>query len=269
MFTPVASSSPPAFSKQTLVLPIISKGNVGQLACDLLIASLSLERIGFLDASALVPVVGARENGAKGVSTPLEVFSKSGCKLVVVQQRSPVLKSHKTQFIRSLLSWIRTSAFESVILLAGMDTTNRSDAHMHTPTYTLTPPASPSPPASMASVLSMIETYTVKESKPFGDDSSAPSDPPAVPLIPGAGLTRRLFTSLPEAANDYGTGSATWSVPIVALLQYAFEGDNRGDAGMLLAIVNKLLDLQIQAVKEPESWHRGLYGSAHDGSLFG
>jgi hypothetical protein len=45
---------------------------VGQLACDLLIASLSLERIGFLDSSALVPVIGSREDGAKGVSTPLE-----------------------------------------------------------------------------------------------------------------------------------------------------------------------------------------------------
>jgi PAC2 family len=88
MFTPITSAKPPAFSKQTLVLvidlkpfsyrdslhpqPVISKGNVGQLACDLLIASLSLERIGFLDSSALVPVIGSREDGVKGVSTPLE-----------------------------------------------------------------------------------------------------------------------------------------------------------------------------------------------------
>lgn len=50
----------------------MSVGNVSQLAADLLIASLNLNRLGFLDASYLVPVVGGREGDLPGVSTPLE-----------------------------------------------------------------------------------------------------------------------------------------------------------------------------------------------------
>jgi proteasome assembly chaperone 2 len=52
--------------------PVISTANIGQLAVDLLIASLSLHRVGVFDARDLVPVVGGREDGELGVTTPLE-----------------------------------------------------------------------------------------------------------------------------------------------------------------------------------------------------
>jgi proteasome assembly chaperone 2 len=50
----------------------VSAANVSQLAVDLLIASLSLRPIGLFDSRDLVPVVGGREDGEGGVSTPLE-----------------------------------------------------------------------------------------------------------------------------------------------------------------------------------------------------
>jgi len=56
---------------KTLVVPIVSAANVAQLAVDLLIASLSLRVIGLFDSRDLVPVVGGREDGEEGVSTPL------------------------------------------------------------------------------------------------------------------------------------------------------------------------------------------------------
>jgi proteasome assembly chaperone 2 len=89
---------------------VVSAANVGQLAADLLIASLALERIGAFDPSDLVPVVGGRESGEEGITTPLErtcrlrcndaslelrrhtVYGKKDLALVVVQQRSPALK---------------------------------------------------------------------------------------------------------------------------------------------------------------------------------
>lgn len=43
-----------------------------QLAVDLLIASLSLGQIGLFDSKDLVPVVGGREDGEEGITTPLE-----------------------------------------------------------------------------------------------------------------------------------------------------------------------------------------------------
>lgn len=50
----------------------MSVGNVAQLAADLLIASLKLDRVGVFDPRHLVPVVGAREDGAAGLTTPIE-----------------------------------------------------------------------------------------------------------------------------------------------------------------------------------------------------
>lgn len=51
---------------------MVSVANVSQLAVDLLIATLGLEQIGIFDAKDLIPVVGAREDEAPGVTTPLE-----------------------------------------------------------------------------------------------------------------------------------------------------------------------------------------------------
>ncbi len=50
----------------------MSVANVAQLAADLLIASLALKRVGIFDARDLIPVVGGREEGEEGVTTPLE-----------------------------------------------------------------------------------------------------------------------------------------------------------------------------------------------------
>ena len=78
---------------------------------DLLIASLSLRQIGIFDPRDLVPVIGGREDGEEGITTPLEcvcwasarappytsdshtsaVFGREGCEIVLIQQRSPVL----------------------------------------------------------------------------------------------------------------------------------------------------------------------------------
>jgi len=55
--------------------PVVSVANVAQLAADLLIASLSLDRVGIFDPRNLIPVVGAREDGLPGVTTPLERMS--------------------------------------------------------------------------------------------------------------------------------------------------------------------------------------------------
>lgn len=50
----------------------MSTANIAQLAADLLIASLSLRAIGTFDSRDLVPVIGDREDGRQGVTTPLE-----------------------------------------------------------------------------------------------------------------------------------------------------------------------------------------------------
>jgi hypothetical protein len=58
-----------------------------------------------------------------------------------------------------------------------------------------------------------------------------------IPFIPSGGLTRRILQSL----------GPDWPIPTFALLHFVFEGDNRGDAGMLVALVNQVLDLKLQS----------------------
>ncbi|PVF98952.1 hypothetical protein CPB86DRAFT_757524 [Serendipita vermifera] len=268
MYTPLTSTTPStAFSSKILILPSISKGNVPQLACDLLIASLGLKQTGFLDAKYLVPVVGGREGGEKGISTPLEVFSSDTSGVVVVQQRSPVLKVFKEEFVQALLKWIQDSNFKTVVMLAGVDTTNRSDAQMHTPSYYYIPRNSASPPKELMTALEAVQLQqftsppvpSYLQSDDLSSYSNTKDSSSDIPFIPGGGLTRRVLNTLGES----------WKIPFVVLLQFVFEGDNRGDAGMMVALINRLLDLKLERIKEPGSWKRGLFGSNHDGSLFG
>lgn len=51
---------------------MVSTANVSQLAVDLLIASLALKQIGVFTGKYFVPVVGGREEGEEGITTPLE-----------------------------------------------------------------------------------------------------------------------------------------------------------------------------------------------------
>lgn len=51
---------------------MVSTANVAQLAVDLMIATLSLVRVAVLDPRYCVPVVGAREDGLNGITTPIE-----------------------------------------------------------------------------------------------------------------------------------------------------------------------------------------------------
>ena len=117
-------------------------------------------------------------------------------------------------------------------------------------TYSFIPPSSPSLPPPLAKALSILEPYREEKKASEGLRAKEGPDQKAIPPIPGGGLARRIFASLDDASkSDRRAGSATkWSVPIVGILHYVFEGDNRGDAGILLAVVNRLLHLDIQGM---------------------
>ena len=52
--------------------PVVSTANVGQLAVDLLIATVGLQRIGVFHPQYFIPVVGQREGNREGITTPCE-----------------------------------------------------------------------------------------------------------------------------------------------------------------------------------------------------
>lgn len=95
---------------------MVSTANVAQLAVDLIIVTLSLVRVAVLDSRYCIPVVGAREDGSTGITTPIEcehwqsrilsttymlkVYGRSDIDLLVIQQRSPILKVGQDREIR-------------------------------------------------------------------------------------------------------------------------------------------------------------------------
>jgi len=250
-----------------LIAPIVSTANVGQLAADLIISSLDLHRIGIFDPRNLVPVVGAREDDEPGVTTPLELYGRQEVNVVVIQQRSPVLKSRKDEFILNLHNFIQSSQFSAVIFLSGMDPSNRTDEQMSIPTYKLIPPGTPSWNSSPLAIFTQlpIPTYTSIPQQPFSHLQEGKITE-AVPFIPGGGLTRRILLSFPQK----------WSTPVLSLLQFVLEGDNRADAQFLASVVSKLLDTPSTENgtgkikwKQPRSWNGGLFGTPHDQTLYG
>lgn len=241
---------------KVLVVPVVSVANVAQLAADLLIASLSLHRVGIFDPRSLVPVVGAREDDLPGVTTPLELFGRDDIDVAVIQQRSPALKSSKQDFVDSLLEFIRTSGASAVLVIGGVDMSNRTDTQMLTPTCQIVPPGTPDLTSGPLAALTTlpIPVYT----SPVSQFLHIDAERTAIPFIPGGGLSRRILSSLPDT-----------EIPIVCLLQYVMEGDNRADAQLMAAVVSKVLQVEVLNWKQPSSWGHGLFGTPHDQTLYG
>ena len=58
LFLPVDSAVGPVFKGATLVVADVSRGNVGQLAADLLVTTLQMRRVGYFDDPDVLPAVG-------------------------------------------------------------------------------------------------------------------------------------------------------------------------------------------------------------------
>ncbi|TFK68677.1 hypothetical protein BDN72DRAFT_797423 [Pluteus cervinus] len=239
-------ASIPELSGKALIVPVVSTANLAQLAADLLIASLSLRRLAVVDPSYFVPAVGGREDGELGITLPMELYGSPASNVVIVQQRSPVLKSKKQKFVDALLKFISTSGVACVLFLSGLDVTNRTDQQMLTPTYFITPIA-----------LDLEKT-------PLNRLASLPiprfhNENETIPTIPGSGLTKRILSSLPEG----------WSIPISALLHFVLEGDNRYDAQLFASVVSRVVGLDQLIWRQPTSWAEGLFGAPPDQDIYG
>lgn len=146
-----SSTSSSFFAGKTLVLPVVSHGNVGQLAADLMVNTLgapsvgAMRRLGCLDHPALLPCVGCgafADQPAVGCSIPaggaearlalgMEVYGAAvegaGVGLmehvVVAQQRSEVVSGAQREFAEATADWIASAGFAEVVVMASMPST--------------------------------------------------------------------------------------------------------------------------------------------------
>lgn len=120
--------------KKTLIVPLVSTGNVPQLTVDLLLHSLSSEFdfVKSLDSTFVHPFVGpldyvldqpepilfSKTAPHKAYSTALELFYNESKGLYIVQQRTPVIQGYLNNLIKdTILPLIQEYDIDTVMLL--------------------------------------------------------------------------------------------------------------------------------------------------------
>lgn len=102
----------------------------------MIITTFQFQKVGILESPHVLPVIG---NDAYATSsdqlvgklvTSLEIFQKEGCMITILQQRSPVIKSHIDGFCVDLVEWIKTSQFNQVFLIRSADSALRIDEQL-------------------------------------------------------------------------------------------------------------------------------------------
>jgi proteasome assembly chaperone 2 len=243
----------------TLILPCVSIGSVPQLAVDVLLRSENGRRflndeepvhVCDLDPRFCLPFVGSSSSSTP--RTALQVYAFPKARLAVVQQRSPVLKSHKHAFVDDLSAWIIRRGIGECLVLASADAALRGDEELRQSNPLWVVHADNKAQSRLSDSLStLLPRYTA------ANDATSSSYPPP---MSSAGLASRL---LRRSVRDWPSTSA--------LLVFSAEGDNRAEAMLMAAAVlrattSKQLDSTHKLV-EPEDW-RSLFGAPIQPGMF-
>mmetsp|Transcript_30200 Transcript_30200/g.39799 ORF Transcript_30200/g.39799 Transcript_30200/m.39799 type:complete len:276 (+) Transcript_30200:105-932(+) len=243
----------------TLIVPLVSSGNVGQLAIDLVLKAgfeekFSVEKAGTIDSEDILPVAGYDCYKEREVSlcTNAEVFLAEDKRAVILQIRAPVVQGREASFSKSLLSWAKEVGFEQVLVLAGASSDqSHEDAHgvIFHPCWTMNHHADKNP-CSLTDSLKTSEFSTLPlTSAPAPEDQKQPySDLPQ-----GSGICKHFF----KAGDDL-------ELPVVGLLKHCKEGNNLQDGIELASSLNQIIPFINQANEQeggmlnwsfPASWH--------------
>lgn len=273
MFIPVDKKNPRSFEGYTLILPAVSVGNVGQLAADLLISTMWLDKCGFIYHDSILPLVGNDpfahpEADVCKVVTACEVYESKLDQLVVVQQRAPFVKGKMPSFRRWLISWIKENKFEKVVILSSMHAHERLDVQLQGSQFRYVATSDIEDKHKERFCHEALQ-WKPLEQRPCVTESGRTEDSL---YLPGGGIARTLFD---ECSKE--------SIPAVVLLVFCAEGDNAQDAVKLAYNLNLWLDLidfkpkydldgktiikPASTWKIPSSW-RLLFGTAVDQTLF-
>ncbi|KAJ1977379.1 hypothetical protein H4R33_006231 [Dimargaris cristalligena] len=290
-FQPDRDGPAPRFPGSTLIVPAISIGNVPQLCCDLVISTLRLERVGFLNDPNVTPFVGpkAYDHARSNLSTALEVFQCSTGKFTVIQQRAPILRKQQRAFVENLAQFITDGSFTRVVLLSTIDATLRDDRQL---TEGSSAPFQYLPTtAASAGFLALFDQLQIprldgditKDYSPWFRSRSRGQGrkPPSPETTPGssnlaqdysqlslhdqAKPTHRMWTPhIPGGgiAHQLHQVCERLQLPLVVLLEFVAEGDNIPESILmanglhsLLGLLSPTGELGSQEWVPPGSWH--------------
>ena len=223
----------PDLSGFTMLLPSVSVGNVGQLAIDVVLATLKptlitqvriicqgsflrpncLKSIQILHPS-LIPCAGADplNVGSPILTTAMQLYIHPESKLVVFQIRSGLLPGKGGAFLTDLLEWAKEVKITKLVCLSSSHAHERSDVQLRgSPLRFLAS-------STLDKEASVPEGFIRLESKERFPGICSQEQPEAM-FIPGGGLAKRFLQGCEEKEMQG-----------LVLLKFCAEGDNTQDA---------------------------------------
>uniref|UniRef100_A0A2P2HYM0 Proteasome assembly chaperone 2 n=1 Tax=Hirondellea gigas TaxID=1518452 RepID=A0A2P2HYM0_9CRUS len=248
------------FPGYSLVLPSVSIANVGQLAIDVLIATLETQQIAVVHHPALLPMVGsnAYEAVATGLTTGADLHICQQYKLLLLQLRAPHAKGRRGEFVGALcefadklLAGDNKDTDSSVSILASCQAADRISCQM-TGTQLRYYPSKLFRDGPMFSSLREVLDTELEEVK-----SEARGD--TKPFLSGAGYVKQFIE--------------TCGVASVCLLKFVNEGDNTSDALQLASCYYSWLARRTKDAGSPPAWRcppswKNMFGAPAPRSLF-
>lgn len=215
----------------TLLVPSVAVGNVSQLACDLLISSLNMVKIGSVYTTAQIPVIGYDPYNLKSenLSTSCEIYKSDTKKICILQIRSPLIYKYAKQFLEEVIETFNEKKIKDVIIL--------TSSYAHEKKHILT--------SSFRYVVSegnsYMEKMKIEDIEKYENDGDL--------KILGGGFASLLYKICLEK-----------SLSCLILFKYCSEGDNIPDAYDMVSKLIKVLplfsenkDLFSQLI-QPVSW---------------
>ncbi|CAG5129469.1 unnamed protein product [Candidula unifasciata] len=263
----------------TLILPTVSVGNVGQLAADLIISTLHLERVGYVLHPSLLPVIGSNpyadddDSASYKLTTSCEVFESVVSKIVVIQQRAPVIKKIYADW---LSDWIKSQHFRQVVVLTSSFAQDRLDHQISGSPFRilLSPVLEEQEGEFFKTKLEWVKLEPRQPNPAFTQIQSPADSLPGNGYLhmPGSGIAKLVFDNCQE-------------LPVLVLLMFVSEGDNALDAVAVADQINKWLSLlpnqdpcdteepQGHLKRRPVTWKiprswRLVFGSTYEPKLF-
>ncbi|CAG8572750.1 3988_t:CDS:2 [Paraglomus occultum] len=204
-FVPERGFNKENFKGSCLIVPAVSIGNVPQLAVDLLITTLNLKRVGFIEDDSIVSVSGAREDTTEGTGS-------SDQQLTVIQQRAPAHKGKSHQYARNLVTFFKECHFSRIILLASADAKQRRDVQLTGDSFRILTTDNLSP--DVQSRISSLDIKTL-ETPDVEEDYVKPQAHGGYPRIVGGGMSNYLLSLCKEE-----------KLALIVLILFAMEGGN-------------------------------------------
>jgi len=246
-FTPeISEERKNLLADSSLILPsVVSIGNVGQLAMDLLLASLKPEKISAFHYDALLPVVGSNplDLDSKDLMTAGEVYFLRDKKMVFLQIRSALASGRRDEFLNSLLNWVREMEFFEVITLSSTCSDEKIDSQMSHEALRFLATSTKDLPYFKELGWKELEKRerfpSLKREEKVHDDSGI--------FLPGGGFAKELFF---KCKNE--------EIEMKVLMTFSSEGDNTQDAFRLVQYLNQWKSQlgfeDNRMVKIPPSW---------------